>query len=51
MTDFTTSVPTAPKPPYDGVERPYSPADVEASRAVNIKHSLAENGRPTGLWS
>jgi len=42
MTDFYNLVPTAPEGRYDGVERPYSPADVQKLRgSVSIKHSLA----------
>ena len=50
MTDFYNLVPTAPEGRYDGVERPYSPADVQKLRgSVNIKHSLAEMGA-NRLW-
>ena len=50
MTDFYNLVPTAPEGRYDGVERPYSPADVQKLRgSVSIKHSLAEMGA-NRLW-
>ena len=50
MTDFYNLVPTAPEGRYDGVERPYSPEDVQKLRgSVNIKYSLAEMGA-NRLW-
>lgn len=50
MTDFYNLVPTAPEGRFDGVERPYSPADVQKLRgSVSIKHSLAEMGA-NRLW-
>ena len=50
MTDFYNLVPTAPEGRYDGIERPYSPADVQKLRgSVNIKYSLAEMGA-NRLW-
>jgi isocitrate lyase len=50
MTDFYNLVPTAPEGRYDGIERPYTPADVQKLRgSVSIKHSLAEMGA-NRLW-
>jgi hypothetical protein len=50
MTDFYNLVPTAPEGRYDGIERPYSPEDVQKLRgSVNIKYSLAEMGA-NRLW-
>lgn len=51
MTDFYNIVPTAPSGRYDGIERPYSTADVKRLRgSVTIRHSLAEAGA-NRLWS
>jgi isocitrate lyase len=49
MTDFSRLVP-APPGRFDGIERPYSPADVERLRgSVAIEHSLARRGAER-LW-
>ena len=50
MTDFYNLVPSAPKGRFDGIERPYTAADVRRLRgSVEIRHSLAENGA-NRLW-
>jgi isocitrate lyase len=50
MTDFSRLVP-APPGRFDGIERPYSPADVERLRgSIAIEHSLARRGA-TRLWA
>ncbi len=50
MTDFYNLVPSAPKGRFDGIERPYTPADVKRLRgSVEIKYSLAEMGA-NRLW-
>ena len=50
MTNFASLVPNAPQGRYDGVERPYSPADVERLRgSFPISHTLAERGA-NKLW-
>jgi isocitrate lyase len=50
MTTFQDLVPTAPKGRFDGIERPYSPADVERLRgSVRIEHTLATRGA-NRLW-
>jgi isocitrate/methylisocitrate lyase len=50
MTDFYNLVPSAPEGRFDGIERPYSPRDVERLRgSVAIRHSLAEMGAAR-LW-
>ncbi|MBW3097328.1 isocitrate lyase [Pseudohoeflea coraliihabitans] len=50
MTDFYNLVPSAPAGRFDGVERPYSAADVTKLRgSVQIRHTLAENGA-NRLW-
>src|SRR5688500_2077260 len=49
MTDFSSLVP-APAGRFDGIERPYTPADVERLRgSVHIEHSLARRGA-NRLW-
>jgi isocitrate lyase len=49
MTDFAALVPASPGR-FDGIERPYSPADVERLRgSVAIEHSLARRGAGR-LW-
>jgi isocitrate lyase len=49
MTDFSRLVP-APPGRFDGIERPYSPSDVERLRgSVAIEHSLARRGAER-LW-
>src|SRR5690606_38316185 len=50
MTDFYNLIPSAPAGRFDGIERPYSVADVERLRgSVQIKYTLAENGA-NRLW-
>ncbi len=50
MTDFYKLVPNAPTGRFDGIERPYSAADVQRLRgSVEIKYSLAEMGA-NRLW-
>src|SRR5688500_1270848 len=49
MTDFSSLVP-APAGRFDGIERPYTPADVERLRgSLHIEHSLARRGAER-LW-
>jgi isocitrate lyase len=51
MSSFETLVPNAPAGRFDGVERPYSVADVEKLRgSVAISHTLAERGA-NSLWT
>ncbi len=50
MTDFYKLVPAAPMGRYEGLSRPYAPADVERLRgSVEIHYSLAEMGA-NRLW-
>ena len=50
MSGFETLVPGAPKGRFDGIERPYSAADVERLRgSVQIAHTLSERGA-NRLW-
>ncbi|RUX84859.1 isocitrate lyase, partial [Mesorhizobium sp. M7A.F.Ca.CA.004.08.1.1] len=50
MTDFYNLVPSAPEGRFDGIERPYSAADVKRLRgSVQIRQSLAEMGA-NRLW-
>jgi isocitrate lyase len=50
MTDFAALVPASPGR-FDGLSRPYSPADVERLRgSVAIEHSLARRGAER-LWA
>ena len=50
MTDFYKLVPSAPEGRYEGLARPYAPADVERLRgSVEIRYSLAEMGA-NRLW-
>ena len=50
MTEFYNIVPNAPKGRYDGIDRPYTAADVQRLRgSVEIKHTLAEMGA-NRLW-
>ena len=50
MSAFETLVPNAPAGRFDGVERPYSAAEVEKLRgSVAIAHTLAERGA-NRLW-
>jgi isocitrate lyase len=50
VSTFQDLVPTAPQGRYDGIERPYVPADVERLRgSVRIRHTLAEE-TAARLW-
>ena len=50
MSGFESLVPNAPMGRFDGIERPYSPADVEKLRgSVAIAHTLSERGA-NRLW-
>ena len=50
MSGFESLVPNAPKGRFDGIERPYSAADVERLRgSFPIAHTLAERGA-NRLW-
>jgi isocitrate lyase len=50
MTTFQDLVPSAPKGRFDGIERPYTPADVLKLRgSVLIEQTLAKNGA-NRLW-
>jgi isocitrate lyase len=50
MTDFYNLVPSAPEGRFDGIERPYSPADVKKLRgSVQVRQTLAEMGA-NRLW-
>ncbi len=50
MSGFDTLVPGAAPGRFDGVERPYSPADVEKLRgSVTVTHTLSERGA-NRLW-
>jgi isocitrate lyase len=50
MSDFARFVPNAPSGRYDGIERPYSAAEVERLRgSFPIAHTLAERGA-NRLW-
>ena len=50
MSGFDTLVPGAPAGRFDGIERPYSPADVAKLRgSVQIAHTLSERGA-NRLW-
>jgi isocitrate lyase len=50
MTDYYNLVPSAPPKRFDGIERPYSPADVERLRgSLQIRYTLAEEGA-NRLW-
>ncbi|WP_420959458.1 isocitrate lyase [Brucella sp. IR073] len=50
MTDFYKLVPIAPQGRFDGIERPYTPDDVQRLRgSVEIRYSLAEMGA-NRLW-
>lgn len=49
-TTFEDLVPSAPKGRFDGIRRPYTPADVKRLRgSVTIAHTLAERGA-NRLW-
>ena len=48
--DFSRLVPNAPQGRFDGIERPYTAAEVERLRgSVRIEHTLAERGA-NRLW-
>ncbi|WP_292899198.1 MULTISPECIES: isocitrate lyase [unclassified Nitratireductor] len=50
MTDFYNLVPGAAEGRFDGIERPYTPQDVQRLRgSVAIRHTLAEEGAKR-LW-
>jgi isocitrate lyase len=50
MSGFESLIPNAPKGRYDGIERPYTAADVERLRgSVQIAHTLSERGA-NRLW-
>ncbi|MEC9243297.1 MAG: isocitrate lyase [Pseudomonadota bacterium] len=50
MTDFYNLVPGAAEGRFDGIERPYTPQDVQRLRgSVTIRHTLAEEGAKR-LW-
>lgn len=50
MTDFYNLIPSAPEGRFEGIERPYTAADVERLRgSVQIKYTLAEQGA-NRLW-
>jgi len=50
MTDFYSLVPEAAQGRFDGIERPYAPADVARLRgSVAVRHTLAERGAAR-LW-
>ena len=51
MSDFARFVPAAPAGRYDGIQRPYSAAEVESLRgSVAVAHTLAERGA-NRLWA
>ena len=50
MTTFADLIPNTPKTLFDGIKRPYSPADVQKLRgSITQRHTLAEMGA-TRLW-
>ena len=50
MQSFTALLPHAPVGRFDGIERPYGPAEVERLRgSVAVRHTLAERGA-NRLW-
>ena len=50
MTTFADLIPNTPKTRFDGIKRPYSPADVQKLRgSITQRHTLAEMGA-TRLW-
>jgi isocitrate lyase len=50
VTTFDDLIPSAPRGRFNGIERPYSPSDVERLRgSVSIQHTLAERGA-NRLW-
>lgn len=50
MTDFSSLISNAPEGRYDGIKRPYTPADVARLRgSIAVKHTLAERGA-NRLW-
>ena len=51
MTTFEALVPGAPIGRFDGIERPYTPDDVQRLRgSLTVKHTLAEHGAQR-LWT
>ncbi len=51
MTTFEALVPGAPIGRFDGIERPYTPQDVQRLRgSLTVKHTLAEHGAQR-LWT
>ena len=50
MTSFADLIPNTPKTRFDGIKRPYTPADVQKLRgSITQRHTLAEMGA-TRLW-
>ena len=50
MTDFYNLVPAAPQGRFDGIQRPYKPADVQRLRgSIQMRYTLAEMGA-NRLW-
>jgi isocitrate lyase len=50
VTTFDDLIPSAPRGRYNGIERPYSPSDVERLRgSVQLQYTLAERGA-NRLW-
>ena len=50
MTTFADLIPNTPKTRFDGIKRPYTPADVQKLRgSITQRHTLAEMGA-TRLW-
>lgn len=50
MNDFSSLISNAPEGRYEGITRPYSPADVARLRgSISVKHTLAERGA-NRLW-
>src|SRR5690606_27102955 len=50
MTEFDNLIPSAPQGRYEGIERPYSAAEVKRLRgSLPIRYTLAENGA-NRLW-
>jgi isocitrate lyase len=50
VTSFTGLIPSAPRGRFDGIKRPYGPADVERLRgSVQLQYTLAERGA-NRLW-
>ncbi|MBV8799257.1 MAG: isocitrate lyase, partial [Alphaproteobacteria bacterium] len=50
MSSFDELIPSAPRGRFEGIERPYTPQDVERLRgSVCIEHTLAQRGA-NRLW-